>query len=243
MQSPARSVPTRFIIAGLTGALLLAGCGKGEDAAKAKAKAEGDPAVSGALGDQIMVDPELAGQQGGGASGKIELPPEQRTPEAIAAAKAEAAKLVGGALQSAPAPGAAGDLVALEQNAATAAQVAAAAKTGNVDCAGKVQYSANWVTSLPGALAVYPKGAVQDAAGTDADGCRLRVVSFVTPVATGDVIDFYYTRLRAEGYEAKHQRNGNDSVLGGGKGSAAYVIYARKLENGLTEVDLVASGG
>lgn len=240
MTPPARSVPTRVLVTALASALLLAGCGKGGEAAKPKG--EEDPAVTGALGDQIMVDPELAGQQGSGGTGKIELPPEQRTPEAIAAAKAEALKLAGGAIQSAPAPAVGGSATVLEQNAATAAQVAEAAKAGNVDCAGKVQYSANWATSLPAALAVYPRGAVQESAGTDADGCRLRVVSFVTPVAAGEVVDFYYTRLRAEGYSARHQMNGNDQVLGGGKGAAAYVVYARKLDNGLTEVDLVASG-
>ena len=125
---------------------------------------------------------------------------------------------------------------------ATAAQVAEAAKTGKVDCAGKAEYSMKWASSLPEALGVYPRGAVQEAAGTDSDGCRMRVVSFATPVAPEDVIDFYFTRVRAAGYDAKHSLDGKDHVLGGSKGSAAYLIYARKLDNGVTEVDLIASG-
>jgi hypothetical protein len=230
----------RWAFASLAGVLLLAGCGHAEKAEKAKA--ENDPAVTSALGDEIMVDPELAGQQGSAGASKIEIPPEQRTPEAVAAIKAEALKLAGGTIQPAPAPSGEGDVSKLVESAATAAQIAAAAKTGKVDCAGKVQYSAKWATALPAALAVYPQGAVQEAAGTDSDGCRLRVVNFVTPVTPGDVIDFYNTRVRAGGYDARHQLDGAQHVLGGRKGAAAYLVYARKLDNGLTEVDLVASG-
>jgi len=224
----------------LAGALLVVGCGSGEKAAKPKA--EEDPAVTGALGDEIMVDPELAGQNGNDGASAIELPPEQRTPEALAAAKAEAARLAGGTIQPAPEP-VSGDVSKLIENTATAAQFAAAAKTGKVDCAGKVEYSAKWANALPAVLAVYPQGAVQEAAGTDADGCKLRVVSFLTPVAASDVVDFYYTRVRSGGYDARHHVDGNDHVLGGGKAGASYLIYARQLDNGLSEVDVVASGG
>lgn len=232
--------PARSMVASLASVLLLAGCGSADKAEKAKA--ENDPAVTSALGDEIMVDPELAGQQGPAGGSAIELPPERRTPEAIAAMKAEAAKLAGGEIHSAPAPSDGGDATRLVEGAATAAQMAAAARTGKVDCAGKVEYSANWVNSLPAVLAVYPQGAVQEAAGTDSEGCKLRVVSFVTPVGPGDIIDFYYTRVRSGGYDASHRVDGEGHVLGGNKAGAAYLVYARKLDNGLTEVDLVSSG-
>jgi len=230
-----------IILTSLAGTLLLAGC-SGAGKPDEKAKKESDPAVTSALGDEIMVDPELAGQQGSDGVSNIELPPERRTAEAIAAIKAEAVKLAGGTIRSAPAPSGDSDVGKLVESAATAAQVAAAAKTGKVDCAGKVRYSANWVNSLPDVLAVYPQGAVQEAAGTDSDGCQLRVVSFITPVAASDVVDFYYTRVLSDGYDARHQADGEDHVLGGQKGGAAYLVYARKLDNGLTEVDLVSGG-
>lgn len=239
MTRPSRLFSASLILPGLIVALLLAGCDKSEPD---KVTAQNDPAVSSALRDEIMVDPELAGQQGETGGSAIELPPEQRTPEAIAEAKAQAAKLAGGSITAAPAPEG-GDGARLIEGAVTAAQFAAAARTGSTDCSGKVEYSANWVTSLPAVLAVYPQGAVQEAAGTDKDGCRLRVVSFVTPVAASEVVDFYYTRVRSGGYDAKHQVDGEDHILGGKKAGAAYLVYARKLGNGLTEVDLVASGG
>ena len=71
----------------------------------------------------------------------------------------------------------------------------------------------------------------------------MRVVNFITPVGIKDVIDFYYSRSRSAGYSAEYRLEGGDHVLDGTKGTAAYVIYARKLADGLTEVDLVVSGG
>ena len=231
----------RFALVGLASAALLAGCSDADEKAQGPSD---DPAVSGALGDEIMVDPELSGQNGAAVSagpGRIELPPEQRSPEAIAAARQEAARMAGGTLKSAPSPSQ-GGAASLVENAATAAQVASAAKAASTDCASKVQYSLNWTSKLPEALGVYPRGAVQEAAGTDADGCSLRVVSFVSPVEPGDVVDFYYTQVTNAGFSADHKLEGGEHVLGGGKAGKAYLIYARKLDNGLTEVDLIASG-
>jgi hypothetical protein len=234
--------PARILLTSLAGVVLLAGChAKQKSDADASAS---DPALTGALGDQIMVDPNLTGQGKGAVAAnpeKIELPPEQRSPEAISAAKAEAAKMAGGLIKSAP-PAANGGINPLVETAATAAQVADAAKTAKTDCSQKVRYSMSWVTQLPDPLAVYPRGAVQEAAGTDSDGCKLRVVTFVTPVTPGDVMDFYYTRLHSAGYSAQHKIDGRDQVLGGSKDAKAYLVFARKADNGLTEVDLVASG-
>jgi hypothetical protein len=99
-----------------------------------------------------------------------------------------------------------------------------------------------WAARLPGAFPVYPRGAVQEAAGTDAAGCSLRVVNFVTPVPLGEVMDFYYSRARTAGFTTQRELQSGDDVLGGTKGSASYVVYARRLPSGHTEVDLVTSG-
>jgi len=236
------SHPKRLMAAtALATALMLAGCGSSKDA---PAPAESDPAVTGALGDQIMVDPNMSGNNGAAVAandGKIEMPPQQRTPEAIQAARDEAMVQAGGNLKSAPAAKK-GPASSLVESAATAAQVAQSAKASSADCTKKAQYSATWASKLPKDLPVYPRGAVQEAAGTDADGCALRVVNFVSPVTPKDVIDFYYTKATSAGYGADYRMDGSDHVLGGRKGDQAYVVYARKLPNGLTEVDLIASG-
>jgi len=231
----------RFALAGAA-VLWLAACGQGKDEPGAQ---ESDPAMAGALRDQIMVDPGMSGNNGTAVApsgGQIEIPPQQRTPEAIQAAKDEAMVQAGGTLKSAPQPktGGADSLVA---GAATAAQVAQDAKAASTDCTQKAQYSAGWAAKLPKDLPVYPRGAVQEAAGTDADGCHLRVVNYLSPVTPGDVIDFYYTKATNAGYGAEHRLDGTDHVLGGSKGGLSYLVYARKLESGLTEVDLIATGG
>lgn len=239
--SPISNRARLCVVTALSGAFLLAGCGGPKDA---PAPAESDPAVTGALGDEIMVDPNMSGNDGAAVAangGQIELPPQQRSPEAIDAAREEAMVQAGGSLKSAPAPQV-GKASALVESAATAAQVAQEAKAASADCTKKAQYSATWAAKLPKDLPVYPRGAVQEAAGTDADGCHLRVVNYVSPVTPKDVIDFYFTKATGAGYGAEYRMDGSDHVIGGRKGGQAYVVYARKLGNGLTEVDLVASG-
>jgi hypothetical protein len=125
----------------------------------------------------------------------------------------------------------------------TAAARAAASPGGKGDCSAKAQYTAGWAAKLPAAFPVYPKGAVQEAAGTDEGGCALRVVNFITPVPLGEVMDFYYTRAASAGYSTQHARVSGEDQLGGTKGASSYVVYARELPNGGSSVDLVTNGG
>lgn len=237
----------------LSCSLLLAGCG--DDKVKQAEADASDPALTGALADQIMVDPDLVNQNrgnaavGGGGPASAEIPPIERTAEAVAAAKAEAAKLVGGAMESAPAPatGGAGNDGGPGDDGLAAVTAGQAAATvggaGGVRCADKVEYSAGWAAKLPAAFPVYPRGHVQEAAGTDKDGCHLRVVNYLTPVPVADVVNFYYTRARSAGFEVEHRLDGKDHVVGGSSGTAAYVVYVRSAPGGLTDVDIIAQGG
>lgn len=227
-------------------ALALAACGGAKQAEQGAL--DDDPALTGALGDQIMVDPDLAGQNrgnaalGGGGPANGELPVQSRTPEAIAAAKADAARLLGGTIPSVPVPQPSASSSPAD-GALTAAALGGRLPGSGSNCPGNAEYSASWAARLPAALPIYPRGHLQEAAGTDKAGCHLRVVNFTTPVAVKDVIDFYYGSSRGAGYVARYRLEGADHVLGGTKGAAAYVIYVRKLADGLTEVDLVTSGG
>lgn len=135
-----------------------------------------------------------------------------------------------------------GSAAQLSQGAATAAQITPAARTAKTDCAAKAQYAQGWAGKLPAEFPLYPQATVQEAAGTDSDGCALRVVSFGTPVDQQEVIGFYRTMALKAGYSADYRLDGSDRVLGGSKGGRAYVVYARKQGDGVTEVDLVTSG-
>jgi hypothetical protein len=240
-------VRIRAQILAASGALLLAGCGWFGGDAEQPAR-EVDPATSGALGDQIMYDPDLAGQNRADSaafvpSGDGSVPTVDGGAEANAAARADALRLVGGPGKMHKAPEPREVAGALPADATlTAAARAAAAPGGNGDCAARVEYTMQWAARLPAAFPVYPRGAVQEAAGTDAAGCSLRVINFVTPVPLAEVMDFYYSRARAGGFSAQRVLQGGDDVLGGVKGGASYVVYARRLASGNTEVDLITSG-
>ncbi len=210
---------------------------------------EQDPALSQALNEPIMIDGDLNGQNRANSAAALpsqdgSLPTIDSGPEALAAARDEALRLVGGPgrMQSAP-PAEAASAALPEAAALTASARAAAAPRANADCVERVEYTMRWAARMPAAFPVYPRGAVQEAAGTDANGCSLRVVNFVTPVPLGEVVDFYFTRARSEGFLAEHTLQDGDDVLAGVKGQASYVVYARRLPSGNTEVDLVTSGG
>lgn len=228
----------------LAGLALLAGCGGAVDEAAAPAPV--DAAISDALFDPIMTDPDLASQNqahaavavGGPASSA--LPPIDRSDAAIDAARDEAAGLLSGATQSMPAASA-GDLGIL-RGAMTSAQVASAAGVASTGCVQSLTYTARWTAMLPAALQVYPRAAVEEAAGTDAPGCGLRVVHFKTPVALDDVMAFHSARLRAAGYPVEHCAQGGDHMLRGRKGASGYALYLRKDADGLTAGDIVVAG-
>ena len=236
----------RLAAVALAPALLLAACGHKDQVPDDTV--DNDAAASSALGNQIMVDPDLASQNQANSAVSAnyttgELPPAAKSPEAIAKARSDALNLLGGPgkLRTAPVATAVSGALPADSAYTTAARIAA--RPGNGDCTAKVGYTAQWAAKLPASFPVYPQGAVQEAAGTDEGGCSLRVVTFLTPVPLGDVIDFYYTRASDAGYKLQHLKNGDDDVLAGVKNGASLTVYARKDASGASEVDLVTSGG
>ncbi len=230
----------------LAPALLLAACGPGGEDKAVSGAADGE--LASALGDEIMVDPDLAGQnQGNSAVGagvaNGTLPPEMLSQDALDRARSAALDLVGGAGRMKKAPVAVEVAGKLPDGAALAvASRAAAAPGGNGNCADRAEYTMGWAAKLPASFPVYPQGAVQEAAGTDEGNCALRVINYLTAVPLDEVIDFYFTRASAAGFSAQRVKQDGDDVLGGFKGSSSYVVYARALPAGGTEVDLVTHG-
>jgi hypothetical protein len=210
--------------------LLLTGCG-GDDAAVTVPDV--DPALAAALAEPIMVDLDLVGQNRANSAADLPThdtsrPTIDNNPQAISTARAEALEMVGGPgrMQNAPAP---------VKDSVNPSVVSA-------NCADQARRTAQWAARMPAPFPIYPRGAVQEAAGTDASGCALRVVSFVTPVPLGEVMDFYFTRARDAGFSAQHVLQDGDDVLSGAKDRASFAVYARRLRSGNTEVDLVTSG-
>ncbi|MBK9011325.1 hypothetical protein [Novosphingobium sp.] len=223
--------------------LLLAACGDGAD--KPDPRSDRDPAISGALSDPLMTDPDLASQNEGGAvlSGggpaSGEVPRPKQGPEEVAAARAAAEALLGGKVAPAPAPSATLPESRLA-GAFTPQAMADALALAPSACKQKLSYGFGWAGALPAELAPYPRGHTRVAAGSDAAGCRQRAVSYLTPLPVSEVIDFHFARAAKLG--AERRREGADEVVAGSKGGQRFAIHARAAEGGFTQVDVVTAG-
>ena len=206
-----------------------------------------DPAIKGSLEDKIMVDPKLAGQSNRNAVGPGNKPVDGGVPgvaggKAATAAEAAAAQAAGKLL---PAPKAlpfeAGcDGCETPKRPVTIGALARDQQKGGCDA--KLTYGNQWADRLPAAFKLYPRATLREAAGIAGGKCNVRVVNFQTAASIQGVLDYYHTMAIRAGYTSDHRVNGNEHMLGGTKGDLAYVVMLRR-DGGMTDVDLVASGG
>jgi hypothetical protein len=256
MTATQRPIPARHFALATVAMLGLAlgGC-RGETAKLAEQDdglAANDPAVKGALGDSIMVDPALTGQSNANAATAGARPttggvPAAKGGGAPAQAQADARARVAGQMLRAPAPAdfAANCGTSCDQNAAArpATLGGLARQQAGGGCAADVRYGADWARRLPAIFPVYPRAALVEAAGVANGTCNVRIVNFQSRAGMQPVLDFYYTMARRNGYSAEHLLRGTEHYLGGTKGDEAFVIMARPMTGGLVDVDLVVTGG
>lgn len=244
-----------FLLTGMA-SLVLSACGVGQDEAKNAPAADVDPSTSSALEDELLVDPDLV--EAGNINNALDPsgPNSGAQPKAVGAStedsKAEAAGQAGGiGLLKAPEPVIIenGDCLGCDGDR-TGATLGAkadidAGKRGKPACDGNLQYDAKWATRMPISFKVYPRAIVKEAAGVDGGDCNIRAVTFTTKVNIKDVVDYYYTRARNNDYSAEYLLRDGEHSLGGTrkKDDGAFVIFLRRLDNGLTEVDIVANNG
>lgn len=124
-----------------------------------------------------------------------------------------------------------------------AAAAFAGRQRGGAPCASKITYSDAWAGRLPAELPLYPDARLTDAAGADQDGCRLRMVSFISRADAGRMTDWYRARAVAAGYSAEHKVGGAQHILSGTRGDAAYMVYVAPRRTGGVDVDLVSNAG
>lgn len=236
----ARAKPIVSALAGLA-LVPLAACGETDPPAPER---QVDPAVLAAINDPILVDPDLSRQNEANAAltGGIDgaLPLENRTPRAVAAARDEAMALVGGreAMMELPPVEETGEAAPLAARLSLT-QRAVLAGAGE-QCAKQAERGFIWAARMPEAFPLYPRAAAQDAAGNDSPACALRAAAFRTPVPLAEVLAFYHTRARAAGYTSRRSERGEEQVLQGTRGGAAFAVYAHADGEGATAVDLVA---
>lgn len=178
-----------------------------------------DPALTAALADQIMVDPQLSQQSNARAARAADRPTEGGVPAGTEPREG-----------SAPRP-----------DRVTLGQMAAAQATGR--CPKDVKYGFAWSTKLPPHTPLPRDARVAEAAGSDEAGCGLRVVSFATAQPPAKLAAWYAGLAKRAGYSFESQQRGAEQLLGGTKGENAYVITLVARPAGGTDVDLVSSVG
>jgi hypothetical protein len=210
---------TGLAIAGL---LPLAACGGGEannDLAAIDNELIAnavDPALTSALQDQLSVDPSLAQQANPNSARPPETPVQAQYPaDANPGQDPSAARQTGGG----------------------AAQPPSAAACGR-----PFDHGTQWAARMPAEFPAYPGSRVTEAAGNDHGGCRMRVVSFVTPHAPQRVADHYRALAARAGYSAEQQQRGTDLVVGGTRGDSAYYLIVTPQGSG-SDVSLIVNNG
>jgi hypothetical protein len=242
--------PLPVAISALALMLGLAACNKkpaDKDVAKMDSElvgnaTEADPALTNALQDQIMVDPNLTQQANDHSARPADNRRQAPIPPGTTIANAPAVSAPKGALRApAPTPASTSSRMTLGELAKSQATLS----RRGPGCDHNVQYSAAWANRLPSAIPLYPDARVNEAAGSDTAACRLRVVSFASAAQLQTLIDWYYTVAIRAGYSSEHQQKDGQHILAGAreKDGGAYYIYFTRRPGGGTDVDLIANNG
>ena len=211
----------------LGGLLALAACGRGEDNNLADMDnnllANGaDPALTSALEDQILVDPNLVQQTHPNSVRPPETPVQAQYPADSAGGNASAGAS-GGQAREAAASGAGGP-----------PQISA--------CGTPFGYGNEWAGRMPPEFPAYPGARLTEAAGADRGDCHMRVVSFTTADPYNRVLENYRSLAARAGFSAEQQTRGGDQVLGGTRGEAAYYLIVTPTGSG-SDVALIVNNG
>lgn len=189
-------------------------------------KGNADPVLTTALEDQIMVDPSLANMANRNAVKPADAPMTAPVPVETTGPSAAAER---------PANPTLGQL---------AANQATAARDKFTGCGLDVDYSMQWANRIPADVPLYPRARVDEAAGSNMPGCKLRAITFTTPAPQRAVIDFYIGQTKRSGFASSTQVKGRETLVGGTRADgAAYYVILTPAEAGGTIVDLVLNNG
>jgi hypothetical protein len=215
-----RSAALLLRSAALAGLLALAACnaaGDGNNLAEMDNSLIGngaDPALTSALEDQILVDPNLVQQSNPNTVRPPETPVQAQYPAGSAAA--------GGGQASAAVAGGGAPMRSV---------CGVPFSTGN-----------DYARRLPAEFPMYPGGRLTEAAGADRGTCHARVVTFSTPDPYNRVLEHYRSLAARAGFSAEQQARGSDQILGGVNGDAAYYLIVTPTPAG-SEVALIVNNG
>lgn len=185
-------------------------------------KGDADPALTAALEDQIMVDPDLAAQSNDDSI----RPPNEPYSGAVPPGEGGLARPAGQTL------------------GVLAAQQAQAAKGKFNGCSLDIAYSIQWANRLPVELPLYPKARISEAAGSDYQGCSLRVATYTAPAPPRAVAGYYLSLAKRAGFREGVTRDGKGLMVSGWRPSDGAAFYALLNPSGTgTSVDIVTNRG
>lgn len=112
-------------------------------------------------------------------------------------------------------------------------------------CGRQIVYGDQWARDLPAAFAIYPGGALVEAAGVTTDRCTLRVVSFTADATPMAVARHYAGRASAAGFSAERQPCDGGYIVGGVHPGTdqAYIVMITGKPGARTDVDIVMTLG
>lgn len=208
----------------LAGLLMLAACGGAAENNLSDLDNElmangADPALTSALEDQILVDPDLVQQSQPHSARPAEAPVQAQYPGGPDAEQV---------IRDARAGGRSG---------------AGGGQSGSVSrCGGEFAYGPEWARRLPTEFPLYPGATLMEAAGQDRGQCRMRVVTFTTDDPHSRVLEYYRSHAARAGFSAEQQRRGDAHVLGGVRENAAYYLIVTPAERGASVALIVNRG-
>lgn len=187
-----------------------------------------DPALTSALEDQILVDPDLVQQANPNTVRPPEAPVQAQYPAGSARAEAALASMQQAGRSADPG----------------ARRGPVTATAGPCGTTIPFDHGAQWASRLPAEFPPYPGGQVTESAGSDAGRCRMRVVTFTTSDPYARVLEHYRSLAARGGFTAEHQQRGSDHVLGGvnARTDGAYYLIVTPKPRG-SEVALIANNG
>lgn len=236
-----RPAPLSTLLA-ITLALAVAACGS-EPVDEQRSDVTGtDPLLTNALGDPLMVDPDLAYRNQANSAIAINhdhaLPPLEAREELAERAREAARRdlLRDGPIPDLPFP-LSDDRGQILADLKFAGEIVTAVG-GPSRCNGSLEEGLVWAANMSATAAIMPHGMVQQAAGTNANGCTLRVVRYLSPAGVEDALQYHYTRadrarLRPALYESP------EMIVAAEGREEALIVHAREGVGGLTAVDLV----
>jgi hypothetical protein len=184
-----------------------------------------DPAVTSALADPIMTDPQLDG-----LSDTDSLRPAPQPIQALAP-PGEPDPLRGDAP---PTLAARGRRLIADHDANSFA-----------NCSRAVSYTFGWSNRLPEGLTLPADARVSEAAGSDSSNCSLRLVAFAAASTPSSVVEIYRRAATSGGFTVTETRAGDTTIVRARRAAdgSAFIASVGDTTAGGSNVDLLTNRG